>query len=1385
MYRDHDFILPIHQSTPRRTLALLVAMLAALGNLTAAVAWAQNAASAVTNVWEPIGPQIATIFSMARDPEINEIVYAGAHFGGLHRSVDSGRTWTHIPTDFSNDIVYAIEILDTTPRTLFVATQDGGIYKSIDDGVTWLQKNTGLTSTTLRDIKADPFNNQVLITGSFEGVFRSADGGETWSPVQTTEPFFPGIHFAWDPAQPGVVYAATQGLGVFRSTDDGERWAPFTQGVGERIMTSIVWDVTNPDRLFATSPNGVFVLDRGATIWRDLKRDLPNGARVAHATTVPNDGRLFAATDHGVFTLPIESLDADYSINPLDTPDIIQEQPPGWSLWYAVESRFVESDRTGAILHIAFTVQQFEYTTDDGQTFNDATLGIQNAFCGALATTQFEDYSVLYVGTGKNIRATAGNPFPTNTVSCAGDANGDGVRDSADLALTLSHWGAPGPAGALGDTNHDGVRNADDLIATLNHWQSPCETTSAPVPQNASTVLQWQNQIQTNGAIFELTPDPSDPSVLYAGEEGDGVLKGTNFGNNWATSSNGLVPPDVIAVDQSVDDFDIYYAATSAGIYVSDDGGHTWQGRFQQQNPTRLTALDADPLFDGWVYYANDLGQVFRSTDKGVIFIPLWQAPPGEALTQLKATPFFSIYAVGSSGAFYTSPDQGENFFTISDSNLLHPALCVDAVDDAPQAVYVGTNGGGVYRSQAAGQFFEQRNTGIDIPFIFSIAIDQSSPTTLYAGSIGTVYKTADEGQQWTAHTTGLPSDGFVRQLVIDPNDANRVYAGVVDRPQEFASVPAIAGVYRSVDAGLTWSRISNDPDFQFVGGLYVSRDEPSVVFAGSKFQGLYRTTGADVQWTPSSDAMSLIVLSIAIDPTDTNILYASTVTSGVFKSTDVGATWRHIGLEDEVVFHIAVDSTNPSILYASTGRGPMRSTDAGETWALAGQDNPFVTTIASDPRDRSTLYMGGFDGAFYRSDDAGRTWIRAVSGLPSANINAIAVDPRDGTIYVGVDSIGVYHSSDGGDHWWGGDNTPFAGKSIVSLAVDPASGELYVGQLGELYKSDDRGDSFQLLNTGITNDFPSAIAIVPTTASLSSHKSIPESQSVVTVTLRNEQGPDADAPRPVIVSTDAGLTWSSAKTGLPEPDARFIAVAGQGAEASLFLATDAGVFVSTDLGTSWRPTASAPPMPINRMIARHTTPVTLFATTDDGLYRSIDAGDSWTLLQLPADPPAPVAFRLAPGPDNGLYVGTTARGVYYSDDAGDTFSGGVTQEIAVMVPHAIAIDPFDHNTLVAGTAFFGIAVSNDAGVNWRLSNQGLGATKIFAVEFDPLDTNLLYATSQDAGVWFSEDRGATWSPLNEGLYNEFVTSFAIDPIDHTVLYAGTEGGGVFRLRRP
>ncbi|MFP2996994.1 thrombospondin type 3 repeat-containing protein [Spongiivirga sp. MCCC 1A20706] len=274
------------------------------------------------------------------------------------------------------------------------------------------------------------------------------------------------------------------------------------------------------------------------------------------------------------------------------------------------------------------------------------------------------------------------------------------------------------------------------------------------------------------------------------------------------------------------------------------------------------------------------------------------------------------------------------------------------------------------------------------------------------------------------------------------------------------------------------------------VNVMAIDPNNADIWYAGAPAGGLWKSTDAGTTWNTTTDNLPQIGVSgIAIDPNDSNIIYIATgdddagdsVSAGVFKSIDGGATWNQTGLNPSntpnLMNEIYIDPTNSNTLWVATSSGVFKTLDAGTTWNMIRSGN--ILDLKIKPGDSNTLYAVTRN-QFYRTTDGGTTWTRITEGLPDASRRlVIDVTPANpNVIYVlsaasttGFPFQGIYKSSDSGVTFTKTAETDNINESDqawfdLAMAVSPTDeDEVYVGCLN-VWKSTDGGNNFNVLNS-------------------------------------------------------------------------------------------------------------------------------------------------------------------------------------------------------------------------------------------------------------------------------------------------------------------------------
>lgn len=329
---------------------------------------------------------------------------------------------------------------------------------------------------------------------------------------------------------------------------------------------------------------------------------------------------------------------------------------------------------------------------------------------------------------------------------------------------------------------------------------------------------------------------------------------------------------------------------------------------------------------------------------------------------------------------------------------LVSPIQLAQAGTDT---IYAATNNG-VFKSTDGAASWFPANAGIS-GHTFSLVVDPGNPEILYAGTLGYgVFRTTDGGATWSP--AGLAKT-IISTLALDPTDSNTIYAGTA------GSMYFSGTVFKSTDSGGNWAVADAGLPGAIVKVLTTDSANPPALYAGTNWVGVFKTTNGAGDWTPANAGlMNTYVSALAVDPADPMTVYVGlggcsfncARPAGVFKSTDKGTSWTRFtgGLTDLQVISLAVDPTDTRILYAGTRlHGLFKSVDGGVWTSINPNLSPTLLAInhfplIADPVIAGRVYVGTTDGIF-KSNDGGINWIGSNDGFPAeTKIFALAVEP-------------------------------------------------------------------------------------------------------------------------------------------------------------------------------------------------------------------------------------------------------------------------------------------------------------------------------------------------------------------------------------------------------
>ena len=348
----------------------------------------------------------------------------------------------------------------------------------------------------------------------------------------------------------------------------------------------------------------------------------------------------------------------------------------------------------------------------------------------------------------------------------------------------------------------------------------------------------------------------------------------------------------------------------------------------------------------------------------------------------------------------------------------------IEGVNADSKTLYVGSAGGGVWKSINAGASFKPVFDKYCMS-IGSIAVDQSNPATVFVGtgesnmrntvSIGDgLYKSTDAGDNWVK--VGLDSTEHIAKVLIDPKNASIIYAAA---PGPLWCDSKHRGLYKSTDGGDTWNKIFYINEKTGCADIAIDPSDPSIIYAtmwefrrtpysfnsGGKGSGMYKSTDAGQTWKEltnglPSKPLGRMTITLAPSAPRNLIAIAESKETGLYISSDGGETWKSQSATINVISRpfyfscVVIDPKDPKRVYRP-GFGFSYSDDGGYSFTDASYDGGWVHSdhhaLWINPNYTNQMYLGT-DGGVYYSLDRGVTWM-FVYNLPVGQFYHVACD--------------------------------------------------------------------------------------------------------------------------------------------------------------------------------------------------------------------------------------------------------------------------------------------------------------------------------------------------------------------------------------------------------
>jgi len=735
-----------------------------------------------------------------------------------------------------------------------------------------------------------------------------------------------------------------------------------------------------------------------------------------------------------------------------------------------------------------------------------------------------------------------------------------------------------------------------------------------------------------------------------------------------------------------------------------------------------------------------------------------------------------TVFVATASGGIFKSVNGGTTWDHLFSDETTSWMGDIAVFQPNPDIVWVGTGesctrnsigwGDGVYKSVDGGETFVNMGLG-DTHHISEVVIHPTDPNIVYVAAQGHlwahegqmgVFKTTDGGENWTKLAGGLPDDGVTgaSDIVMDPTDPNVLYSGFWERlrlPYRFMSGGPNGGLFKSTDAGASWTKLTNGLPPGETGKVEVdvARTDPNIVYAN-------------------------IEHSVQLSQNDPAYGDMSVLGTGIYRSEDGGSSWTYVNRSNPRPFyynHIWIDPNDPDRVYQLAENARVFE-DGGRTYVrqFPGIEGDFHA-LWVNPNDSDHLYVGNDKGASV-SFDGGRNSL-LLDNIDAAQFYAISADMRDPYwVFGGLQDNGAWGGPSNSrdfngimnDHWFkmhSGDGMHTANDPLDWRTVYTSSEGGNLRRIDALFRqmsTSIRPSTSNVLN--LADAVPEAVG--------AGGRGLPDEYFrfnwKAPFAISNHDSRTLYlAGNHVFKTTDRGDSWRIISPDISTQDTAFVNpwtggmtvdVSGAETHASantlsesplvpglIWVGTDDGnVQLTRDDGRTWtnlRP--NVPGVPDHRWVSRieasHFDAATAYLTFDGHrsddfrpyVFKTTDYGGTWTNIaaNLPGASPVHVIKEDLKNP-NLLFVGSE-HAVHASVDGGGSWTRLMNGMPTVPV-HDLVIHPRD-NDLIAGTHGRGIWILDDISPLQQLTSEVL-ASQAHVFE------------NRVATKWHGVNRGAT-----------------------------------------
>ena len=741
--------------------------------------------------WSITGPTGGDVRALVIDPSDRQRLYFGTLDGQIYISTDGGRQWRML-FNFNRPKLFVdhIEVDPRDARTIYVAghrhKDPGGFFKTTDGGATW-RESPELKTEAIHSLTQAEAAPDILIAGTNRGLYRSTDAGDSWTQLSTAAT--PGLinveSLAVDPRSSDVIYAGTWYL-PYKSTDGGRTWKSIKTGmIDDSDVFAIDIDPRDPDHVIASACSGIYDSRNRGEQWRKVQ-GIPSQSRRTRAILQhPSvSGLVFAGTTEGFWRSTRGGADGSWMLTTSKQLEInsitVHPKDP--------QTIFIGTNNYGVMV-----------SRDAGKTFAPSNGGYSGRFANSIIADREKPGRVY--ATTINTATGGGFFFVSNNGGATWDAS---MRNMPNRLISYSILQDERDGNIIYLGTNLGVYRSTDRGASWAPIGAP--KIAPPAPSRGRRRRGGRSPSSSRASAASAAATRSDDMVKRAQQAL--IAAGYDVGT-----------PDGAAGTKTVAAIRKFQA--EKGIPVSG-----------KLDDATLTALG----LGGGVQTTTEAGKlpatVLALTDAVNALVTLYDQGDGRT----------GILAATNAGLYRSyDPTTGWeklNYGTGIDSRT----TTVSTSPQDPKTIWIGTATSGALVSRDGGATWQQVSGIPTNAPISAIEQDKRRPDYIYVGTKQTLYVSHDGGGKWMRRGGNLPYGDYA-SILVNPENGDEIFVGNAYQNSEGVYAENSGGVYRSVDAGMTWLRI--DPrdqrlPSQRIWALAFDTRDQSRILVGSHSAGIY-----------------------------------------------------------------------------------------------------------------------------------------------------------------------------------------------------------------------------------------------------------------------------------------------------------------------------------------------------------------------------------------------------------------------------------------------------------------------------------------------------------------------------------------------------------------